>query len=108
DPRRLLPDRPAVVVTLRRDQERGRKRRRPGTRERRREVGVVGLHHDLPGVTEVADDHAATPSPASCSTWAITSSTETTSPYLVSMSYRFASCASALRSPTASRGTAGR
>jgi hypothetical protein len=39
---------------------------------------------------------------------AITSSTETTSPYFASMSYRFASCAAGFRSPTASRGTTGR
>src|SRR5581483_11032751 len=84
EPRRLLPHRPAVVVALGGDDERRRERCRPGTGEGRGEVGVVGLHDDLPRVAEVADDHAR--APLSSSTCSTTSSTETTSPYFVSMS----------------------
>src|SRR5207245_7051869 len=89
DARRLLPDRPAVVVAFGVDHQRRRERRAPRARKRCRQVGVVGLQDDLPGVAEVANDHPALSSasvPASCSRWPTTSSTETTSPYFASMS----------------------
>ena len=93
DARRALPDGPAVVVALGGDHERrvARSLLDPRPRERARELCVVGLEHDLPHVAGVPDDHRATgsrstpirPSVRRCAT---TSSHETTSPYLASMS----------------------
>jgi hypothetical protein len=55
----LLPDRPPVVVPLGRDDE--RRVSWPGlcppARARGREVGVIRLEHDMPGIADVAHDH---------------------------------------------------
>ncbi len=85
DQRRRLPDRPAVVVTLgcHHDRVVARAALRPCPGELRREIGVVGLQHDLPGVAGVTDDQGLTPATESATS---ASSSETTSPYFVSMS----------------------
>ena len=69
DHRRALPGRPAVVVAPcgKDDGVVTRASIGPGARDLLRELGVLGLEHDLPGGPRVANDHDAASIPASTS-----------------------------------------